>query len=150
MRNTVPLVALGEIVDMVYMCNKYLFLQISKRLRLQYIQYWLSRRNLNLFVDMNKASTIRNSIGWKMIRKKICLLRSYIVHRCWENITSQTSSAVWPSLNIKLFHVSKIIPDFDATIVSYRVSHLKLTKEILLWWRYRLRFLLILWILCVP
>ena len=43
------------------------------------------------------------------------------------------------------------VPDFnDKNHFRYRVSHLKLTKVILLWWRYRLWFLLILWILCVP
>ena len=43
------------------------------------------------------------------------------------------------------------VPEFnDKNHFRYRVSHLKLTKVILLWWRYRLWFLLILWILCVP
>ena len=37
----------------------------------------------------------------------------------------------------------------DFLFLKYRVSHLKLSKVIWLCWRYRFRFLLIFWVLCV-
>ena len=46
----------------------------------------------------------------------------------------QTTNLVWPSW---------------LSAGSYRVSHFKLSKVILLCWRYRFSFLLIFWVLCV-